>query len=146
MKKMLFAALMGIAISVSAFAAPTKVSARILSRFSAEFVNASDVQWKTTDVYAKATFVLEGSTVEVFYDLQGEKIGTSRAITVKSLPKSAQDLIAKKYAAYTVKEAISFTDTDEVVKQYVSLETEKTKVVLEISAAGDVSVLSKSSK
>jgi len=145
MKKIFIAAIMAIAVSASAFAAPSTVSAKIKSRFSTEFATATNVEWKTTDTYAKASFVLNGEKVEAFYDVQGEKIGTSKAIAFTSLSKATQQSISKKFAGYNVKETINFTDAEEVCKQYVSLENDKSKVVLEISE-GSVNVISREKK
>jgi hypothetical protein len=146
MKKLFITAVIAIAVSASAFAAPTTVNARIASRFSSDFADATNVEWKTTDSYTKASFVLDGKTVEAFYNLQGEIIGTSTAINVSVLPKKAQNTIAVKYAGYALKEAISFTDADDVKHQYISLEKENTKLAFEVFANGTLSLLSKKIK
>jgi hypothetical protein len=146
MKKLFIATMMVVTLTATAFAAPKTVSSRISNRFQSEFENASNVSWTVTDKYSKASFILEGKTIEAFYDATGEKIGTSQAISVSSLPKKAQKVIDTKYAGYKVTEAISFDKTDEGVQHYVSLENEKSKLVLEVSKDGDVSVFSKKAK
>jgi hypothetical protein len=145
MKKLFITAVIAIAVSASAFAAPITVNSRIASRFSEDFADATKVEWKTTDSYAKASFVLDGKTIEAFYNLQGELIGTSKGIALSAISKKVQAVIAKKYAGYTIKEAISFTDADNVQHQYISLEKENTKLALEVVDNGLV-LLSKKVK
>jgi len=146
MKKLFIAAIMVVTLTASAFAAPVKVNVRITSSFEKDFATATNLSWTLNNSYAKASFLLDGKAVEAFYDLGGEKIGVSKAITVSCLPKKAQSVLTSKYADYKVTEAISFDKAEEGETHYVSMENEKSKVVLEVSAAGDVSLFSKKLK
>jgi len=146
MKKLFIAAIMVVTLTATAFATPVTVNTRISSSFASEFASASNLTLAVNSNFSKAFFILDGKAMEAFYDLNGEKIGTSHAISVASLAKKAQTTIAVKYAGYKVTEAISFDKAGEGEQYYVSLENEKNKVVLEITAGGNVSVFSQKAK
>ncbi len=141
MAKRAFAALVALTITASAFAKDVtrNISYKTMDHFKSAYSEASDVQWTLKNDFVKASFLLEGERVEAFYSLQGELIGSSKAISSQSLPAAAQRLINKKYDKYTVKEVIQF-DGAEATKFYVSLDGSKKQVVLEVNQDGATSV------
>jgi hypothetical protein len=146
MKKMLYAALIAVFVTTSAFAGET-VNGKISESFKSDFSDASNVVWTTGNEFAKASFILEGEKMEAFYSLDGTAIGVSRAIALDKLPKASVRTITKKYPfpPYALKECIEFVHADGEVKYYVSLEEEaKNKIILEVSANGSVEVYKKS--
>jgi hypothetical protein len=135
MKKLLLTALIAVSLISSSFAASPvndkKVSSIITSSFGRYFRNVSNVNWDVTPNFAKATFVNNDVTTEAFFDLNGDFIGSSRAITLDKLPTAAKRTFAKRYADYTVKEAIEFNGSTESA-YYISAENEKQSVILKV--------------
>jgi hypothetical protein len=145
MKKFLIATLTAIVITTSAFATDAnKVSSRALSNFRQDFDNASNVEWVVRPNFSKATFNFDNKKCTAFYDNQGNLIANSYAIEIENLPTSAKRTFAKKYADYTVKEAIQM-DTPNDTSYYISAENDKQSVILKVSE-GFLSVYKKTSK
>jgi hypothetical protein len=139
MKKLFFAVLVSLTVVSSAFAKDTKkVSAVAASNFKAEFVKATDVNWTTTDQYIKASFVMDNEKREVYYNPSGEKIASSRTISIDELPVKAKRSLAKSFSNYTIKEAIEFEGTEDS-GYFVSLEDEKESLVLKVGSLGGLS-------
>lgn len=143
MKKLLFAICLVVAMTTAAFA-DTKVNSRALSHFKSTYKEAADVQWKTTNEYTKASFTWNSQQMEVFYDDNGELVGTSRAVSLNTLPIEAQQKLQKRYEGYTATEAIEFNDAKEGLYYYVSLVKDNTKTVLKISSDGGMEIFKKS--
>ena len=138
MKKVLFATLIAISLISSAFAGPAKkVTYFVKSAFETAFPNATEVEWKVTADYTKASFVRDDVRNEAFYDPQGNFIGKSHAISLEKLPTTIKSSFAKKYGSYTVSEAIQFEGVEETA-YFISAENEKQSVVLKV-ANGDIS-------
>ena len=74
-----------------------------------------------------------------FYDLDGNMIGTSTNIAIDDLPTHAKRVFAKRYAEYTVKEAIQFDGVEETA-YYISAENEAQSLLLKVSADGMLTV------
>jgi uncharacterized protein YxeA len=148
MKKVIIAV-----IAIVAFTATTaiakdssnKVNFRVANHFKAIFTNATNVEWDITTEYTRATFIADGEKKEAYYNADAELIGQSRSITLDEFSKTTQKEIAKKYAGYTVKEAIEFSNED-FVDYYVSLENAKEKLILKISREGECSVFKTTEK
>jgi hypothetical protein len=146
MKKLLTIALFALSITTSAFANNTaSVAKSVTNSFKANYKNATDVSWVATDNYSKASFMMDGKKMEAFYDIKGEVIGTSAAITQDELPASAKKALASKFAGYTMKEAISFQGIEENAS-YISLESEKESLILKADQSGTVSIFKRTKK
>ncbi len=143
MKKLLVAMCMVATISTAAFA-DVKVSSKALQHFKANFKDAASIQWKASGEYTKASFTWNSQRMEAFYDISGELIGTSRAITLNALPTAAQQTLQEKYADYVATEAIEFDNVKDGLNYYVSLVKDDTKLVLQVSASGQTEVFKKS--
>ena len=132
MKKLFIVALLTITVAASSFAKDNnKVNAIAANNFKAEFANATAVSWTATDNYYKATFTVNDEKMEAFYNPQGEKVATSRTISIDQLPVKAKRSFAKDFAGYTIKEAIEFEGTEEP-GYYIAAESEKESVILKI--------------
>jgi len=139
MKKLMIAALLVATIGTSAFAADVKnLSYRVTTNFEAKFTGAKNVTWTESANFIKATFELNGETVEAYYSGDGESIGTSRKVEFKTLPLNAISKIKKSYGSYTAKEVIEF-DRDGEKNYYVSLVDGDKQEILEVSFYGNVS-------
>jgi len=139
-KKMMIAAVAATFITATAFAGGEETKARATKSLKAEFATAENIQWKVTENFIKATFTWNGQKLEMFYNNNGEVIAKSRIIEATSLPLSAQQFITKRYAGYTVSEAIEYESQDEDNCYYASLVKDGTKVMLRITTNGDVSL------
>jgi hypothetical protein len=145
MKNFLFATVLLIALTTSAFADPTNVSSTTLWNFHSEFKNASNVTWLVEKEFTKATFTLNDKKLTAFYTLTGDIIGTSTNITLDDLPINAKRIFAKKFDGFTVLEAIRFEGVDEGA-YYISAENEKHVVILKVSDHSQVSIFKKTKK
>ncbi len=145
MRKLFITALLVIAVAAGVFAAPTKVSSSILVNFNAVFKKATNVSWLITNDYTKAAFTLDNTKMEVFYNYDGDIIGTSKSIALDELPVNAKRPFAKLFAGYNVKEAIRFESFDET-SYYISGENEKESVILKVNDLKRVSVFKRTKK
>jgi hypothetical protein len=143
MKKLLIAALMVIAISASAFADNANINTKVLTHFQTQFEGASNVHWKTGESFVKASFVLNSQKMEAFYDVEGELIGTSYTVSNEKIPVRAAKAIAERFAAYQIQETIEFDSVRDGLGYYVSLVGTQNKIVLQVSAQGEISVFKK---
>ncbi len=89
----------------------------------------------------------ERSTEKVYYK-QGEVIGKSINFDFDKLPKDAIYVITSKYTfpTYSLKECIEFTDAYGDKKYFVSMNSAKDQLVLDISNDGEVSIASRIKK
>ena len=143
MKKLLLAILVVASLVTSAFATEvTKVNYLTQKSFETEFEGASDVSWTSTANYVKANFVYEDQRMEAFYNSDGEKIGTTKAIALDLLPVKAKRAFAKKYSAYEVKESIVFNGAYETA-YFISAKNEKQSLVVKVYENGETSIYSK---
>jgi len=140
MKKLFIAALIVIAAGSSAFAMDaTKVDYKVKKSFDIQFTGAENVTWSTQANFVKASFTLLDENVDAFFDTDGELVGVSRKVDVKSLPLHAMQQIKKDYASYKITDSIEF-DQNGDKSYYLSLENGNKKQILEVSLYGNVSV------
>ncbi len=147
MKKLFISGLLALTLITSSFAAPASGS-RAMDHFTSSFANAKGVSWKITDRFEKVSFTLNNEKVDAFYDNNGEMIGISKTMAFDKLPKSALETLTTKYTfpEYQLKDCIEFTNADNEKNFYVSFDTKNESIVLEITKAGGVSVMSKTRK
>ncbi len=90
MKKKFLTATVAILMSFSTiFAKDIKpVPALIVNELNREFKNVSNLEWKTTDKFYKASFTADGTSMEAFFSYEGDLIGVSRNIKLSQLPLS----------------------------------------------------------
>ena len=157
MKKLFLSALLAVSLFSSAFATDEntkaaeetkkekQINVRTLHNFRTEFGNLANVQWTTRADFSRASFVYNNENMEAFFDVHGELIGTSKAVTIDQMPVNVKRVFAKKYAAYTVKETIRFDGIDESA-YYISAENGAKSVVLKVSVSGGISLFSSAKK
>lgn len=145
MKKLFFAALIAVSVSASSFAQDVnKIDEKAVADFEAAFAVASNVEWASNKNFTKASFIDNNRKVEVFYNLHGEFIATTRQIKMDEVPTFAKRTFAKKYSDYTVKEAFKFQADDEKA-YYISAENENENIVLKVKE-GSVTLYSRTNK
>lgn len=145
MKKLFFAALFAIAIASSAFAGPGNVNINILNNFSSTFRDASGITWSASGDFAKATFTNNNVKMNAFYNINGDLIGTSKAISMDELPVGAKRTFAKKFGGYTVTEAIIFEAPEETA-YFISANNDSENVIAKVNQHEQVSIYKKTKK
>ena len=141
MKKILIAA--AILVSTSSFATSNN-DLNDKGNLKSLLGKVSSVQWKTAANYEKASVLVEEQKVDVYYNTNGDLIGTTRYQDFDKLPKNALKTITSKYTfpEYSLQECISFIDSSNEKTYYVSMITETNYLVLAITEYGEVSVFS----
>ncbi|HEX8461930.1 MAG TPA: hypothetical protein VF623_10890 [Segetibacter sp.] len=146
MKKLFIIALLALSIGSSAFANTTAaISKTVINRFYAEYKDASNVSWSTTGNYAKASFTVDNKKMEAYYNTNGEVVATSTNISLDELPVNAKRTFAKKFAGYTVKEAIRFEGAEES-GYYISAENDKLSIILKVNENNQVGIFKTTKK
>lgn len=145
MKKILIAA--AILVSTSSFATSNN-DLNDKGNLKSLLGKVSSVQWKTAANYEKASVLVEEQKVDVYYNTNGDLIGTTRYQDFDKLPKNALKTITSKYTfpEYSLQECISFIDSSNEKTYYVSMITETNYLVLAITEYGEVSVFSNTRK
>jgi len=111
MKKLSVITLFALILSITAFANKSATPEfKGLANFNRTFPQATEIVYKVTDKFTKVSFTWHSLQLEAFYDLDGNPIGTSRTITVQSLPLSYLLNIKKEYPGFEPTEAIEFLD------------------------------------
>ncbi|MCW3086954.1 MAG: hypothetical protein JWQ78_340 [Sediminibacterium sp.] len=145
MKQLFILALIAIATGTSAFAGP---STKVNDHFATSFKDVKNVAWKSEEKFDKVSFVQDGKSVEAFYDVDGELIGTSKTMAFDKLPKAALEIITTRYTypEYKLQDCIEFIDYNNKKSYFISFSKTNENVVLEISKSGLVSVFSRTKK
>jgi hypothetical protein len=139
MKKILFAVLLTVSIGATAFAAPEKIiSHKVRHHFITFFNDAQNVEWKETEQFVKASFILNNEKVEAFYTHDGELLGTSKEFAFDKLPARALKSILNKYPypEFNLQECIEFESSTGDKNYFVSFEKNDNINVLKISTYG----------
>ena len=72
------------------------------NNFNADFMGATNVNWKRTDDFYEAAFVLNGKPETAFYDFDGKLVSTTQHVDFNTIPVIAQKEINKRYNGYIV--------------------------------------------
>ncbi len=145
MKKLIFAALIAVSVSASAFATDVnKIDAMAVENFQSTFLGASNVEWTSKEAFTKASFLQNGKKVEVFYNLDGEFIATTTEVSMNEVPTFVKRIFEKNYSDYDVKEAFKFI-ANEKENYFISAENDKENIVLQ-AQGGLFSVYSRTAK
>lgn len=145
MKKIFLSTVILCSIITSSFAnEKNEVSFRILNSFKNTFSDVQDLNWKITNNYVKASFVVDNKKTDAYYSYDGNLMGTSKQIAFDKLPKSAIKKITKKFPfpPYTLKECIEVTNAEGEISYYVSLLNEKQVTnILQINNYGQITTV-----
>jgi hypothetical protein len=108
-----------LALSVSFAADSVTVPGPVARALMVDFEKPSNIEWKATNTFYKASFTSGTTALEAFYNEEGVLIATSRNITMDQLPLSLQkDLkrIAPVYHEEELFEMLSDKGTEYFVK------------------------------
>jgi len=148
MKKLLL--ILTLSASSFAFASATTidpVSQRTLKSFKTDFSTANDVKWVTIegqDLY-QVTFKYNNEEIIAVYNPEGELLSTARYIVKEALPIMVTTELNKQYGNYILRTVIERTTNGET-SYFVTLESEKSSVVVNAKPSGNISVYKKLAK
>jgi hypothetical protein len=139
MKKFLIASLIVVSFATSAFAS-NNANYKAVAHLEANYSAAKDVSWTVTDDFEKASFTIGTEKTDVYYNVYGDLIGSSKTMAFDKLPKSALDVLTTVYTFpdFQLTDCIEFTDADNNKSFYVSFDSNNEKVFLSISIHGFV--------
>ena len=101
------------------------VPEKINQSLQQDFKNVSNIQWKTTENYYKATFHQEGQQLEAFYSFEGTLIATSRYITVNQLPLSLIKEVSKLGTPDMISDLFELL-TEKGTEYFITIKNDKT--------------------
>ncbi|AXY76461.1 hypothetical protein D3H65_21760 [Paraflavitalea soli] len=149
MKKFFISLLM--LISVFSYAATPdkgeKVSAHIQAALEKEFKGAQYIVWQSLKGHQlfHAKFIYNNEQVNAFFEEDGNLLAIGRYIAPASLPLAITKSINSKYAEYELKDVIEYSKSGET-SYVISLENEKTRMVVEAYNNGNTYLFKKEKK
>lgn len=148
MKKLLVTVAFAAFVGLTSFAADIKVNQRVLAAFEKEFTTATNVSWevlKEADDIYHASFIYANEVMEAYFGQDGELIAAARHISPEKLPLLVSKSLREGYGHYTVKQISEYMST-ETTSYIVSLENEKSSVLVRIFNNGNSEILKRSKK
>lgn len=142
MKKFLLAGLFAFVLSATSFAASNEANSKAVAHLETAYTNAKDVSWVITSDYQKASFTIGNEKTDVYYNADGEILGSSKTMAYDKLPKAALETLSSEYTFpdYQLKDCIKFTDATDHTSYFVSFDNENENIILKISDNGVVSL------
>jgi hypothetical protein len=95
--------------------------------FRAEFTTATDIRWQEENQVAIATFNLNHSTVEAFFDLDGTLLGTARFLKFDELPVLSISSMSNRFLNGIFHDPVEYTVNGELY--YVLMVETPTKIL-----------------
>ncbi len=129
----------------TAFASETNVSKDALAAFSATFVKATDVKWEKSDNYYKATFQINGHSLNTLLSEEGEIIAVYRNILATELPLYLQAPLYREFSKYWISGLTEYAVGGDT-KYYLTLENADEKIIMENLGTYDWSLFKKTIK
>jgi len=148
MKKLLL--MLALSASSFAFANATTiepVNQKALQSFKADFTSANDVKWATIEkeeLY-QVSFKYNNEEIIAIYNPEGELLSTARYIVREALPIMVTTELNKQYNNYIVRTVIERTTNGET-SYFVTLESEKSSLIVNAKPSGSISVYKKLAK
>ena len=121
------------------------VNEKVLKVFEATFPVVTDVKWKEYTDYYSASFRQNGIQTEVRYDKEGNFISSLRYYKEERLPLSILTQIKKRYSTKSIFGVTELTVGSDVA-YFVTLEDEKTWLVVKADQSGNMQVQDKFKK
>jgi hypothetical protein len=149
MKKFFVAVLL--LISVGSFAITPgkgeKVSPQLQAALEKEFAGAQYIVWQSLKEHSlyHAKFVYNNEQVNAFFEENGNLLAIGRYINPAVMPLTIIKNLHTKYGEYKIIDAIEYSRSGET-SYVVSLENEKTSVVLEAYSSGNLYLFKKEKK
>ena len=143
MKKIIIGAAMLFALS--AHASPSTIDLSIIKNFKESFPSAQGVRWNETSTYSQVSFTENDVRCFIYYNLEGETIGTLRYYGEKKLCPFIALKAKEKIKNKTIKGVVELQNRDGLVYEII-MEDENSIVVLNSDANGNIQVKNKLKK
>ncbi|MDB5211750.1 MAG: hypothetical protein JWQ30_2577 [Sediminibacterium sp.] len=141
MKKFLIACLIVVSFATSSFASNNAtISSKAMAHLEANYSAAKNVSWTVSDNFEKASFTVGNEKVDVYYNEDGNLLGSTKTMAFDKLPKSALEILTTEYTFpdYELTDCIEYTDVDNNKNYFVSFDINSERVVLSVSTGGSV--------
>jgi len=147
MKKLFTAAVLCSVLLVNtAFANKNEnVNTDVESAFKKEFTQAKEVSWQKTEAYYKATFKLNGETVNAYYNTDGSMLGIVHNMLSTQLPINLQTSLKREYENYWITDLFEYSRTDSN-GYFITVENADQVITLQSTNGSSWSTYSKSKK
>jgi hypothetical protein len=146
MKKKIVTILAFVMLAITAtFANGDGVSKKALATFSSTFVKAKDVKWEIADNYYKASFRVNGYSLNALLSEEGEMIAVYRNILSTELPLNLQGSLYKGFSNYWIADLVEYAIGTETT-YYLTLENADEKIVVKSTDNYDWSLFKKTVK
>lgn len=122
--------------STKSIAQSSFLSKAVITSFATQFQKASDVSWKITDNFNKATFRLNYQYMDAFFSNDGTLIAMSHNILSSELPIQLQLGIMKNYPGTWISDLFEYV-VDGNSSYYITLENKDEKFILESTDNSD---------
>ena len=125
MKKTFLAATLALLmIASTTFANGVTPPEKVVSGLHQDFSNVTDIQWKATANFYKASFIQDNKAFEAFYSFDGERIGLSRNLTIDQLPMNLIKEAKLKGGSSQVSELFEL-QTDRGTEYFITFKNDK---------------------
>ena len=129
----------------TAFATETSVSKDALTTFTATFAKATDVKWEMSGDYYKASFQINGHSLNTLLSEQGDIIAVYRNIVSADLPLYLQGALYKNYSKFWISDLAEYAIKGET-RYYITLENGDEKIIMQNMGTDDWSLVKKIAK
>ena len=124
----------------SAHSTETEASTRLKAALSQAFAGATHIRWYTDDQKVfTAKFTIGENQVSAYFDADGNLLSTRRYILEEQLPLAVITRVKKRYPDFEVRSTVEL-DANSTTTYYITLEGEKTWMVLKSDSNGLLSV------
>ncbi|HTE09950.1 MAG TPA: hypothetical protein VK645_03255 [Chitinophagaceae bacterium] len=131
MKKKIITLLAFVMLAVTTtFAGGNGISKNALVTFSGTFAKATDVKWEKEATYYKASFKMNGQSLNALLSEEGDMIAVSRNILSTELPIRLQASLNKNFSAYWIADLTEYAVGNGTV-YYITLENADQKMLFE---------------
>ena len=128
-------------LATTAFATGgNEVTAKVQAAFQQDFSRASNVNWKASSDFYFASFLLNGVSIDVAYNAEGELVGTSRKIAIDQVPLAISLELAKKYSGFSVSAQATELNFEGQTSYYIDAQDNTQVLILKCVSNGDISV------
>jgi len=122
--------------STKTMAQSSFLSKAVITSFATQFEKASDVSWKITDNFNKATFRINNQYMDAFFSNEGTLIAMSHNVLSTELPIQLQLGIMKNYPGTWISDLFEYV-VDGNSSYYITLENKDEKFILESTDNSD---------
>lgn len=128
-KLLILGSVITLAIYSAKAATPFTVPSSVQDELQQEFNGATDVTWKTTEAFYKASFSLSGQNLEAFFATDGAFLGVSRNISFDQLPLVLLTKAIEKSKDVKLTDLFEIS-SDRGTEYYMSLENAKGNTII----------------